>query len=59
MMMLVTGIIGIVMFAAFLGILVWWIKALPFTIIVVAVVVMLVWDFVQTLRSSNGGASRP
>jgi hypothetical protein len=58
MMMLVTGIVGIAMVVGFLGILVWWIKALPFTIIVVAVLLMMVWDFVQTLRSSNGGAGR-
>ncbi|HWC05475.1 MAG TPA: hypothetical protein VHF87_22190 [Methylomirabilota bacterium] len=56
MMTLVTGIIGIALLVAFLGVLVWWIKALPFTIIVVAVVLMAVWDFVQTVRSSNGAA---
>jgi hypothetical protein len=58
MMLLVTGIIGLVMMATFLGILIWWIKALPFTVIAVAVVSMMVWDFVQTVRSSNGGAGR-
>jgi hypothetical protein len=57
-MTLVTGIIGIAILAGFLGILVWWIKALPFTIIVVAVVLMLLWDFVQTVRSGNGAAGR-
>ncbi len=57
-MTLVTGIIGIAMLAGFLGILVWWIKALPFTIIVAAVLLMLLWDFVQTLRSDNGAAGR-
>lgn len=57
-MTLVTGIIGIAMLVAFLGILVWWIKALPFTIIVIAVVLLLLWDFVQTLRSGNSGAGR-
>jgi membrane protein implicated in regulation of membrane protease activity len=58
MMTLVTGIAGIAMLVAFLGTLVWWIRALPFTIIVVAVVLMLLWDFVQTVRSSSGGAGR-
>ena len=38
MMTLVTGIIGIAMLMAFLGILLWWIKAVPLIIIVVAVV---------------------
>ena len=57
-MMLVTGIVGIAMLGVFLGFLAWWIKALPFTIIVVGVVLMVLWDFVQTLRSGNGGAGR-
>ena len=58
MMTLVTGIVGIGILVGFLGILVWWVKALPFTIIVVAVVLMLLWDFVQTVKSSNGGTGR-
>jgi len=57
-MTLVTGIVGIAMLVAFLSTLVWWIKALPFTIIVIGVVLMLLWDFVETLRSSNGGTGR-
>jgi hypothetical protein len=58
MMMLVTGIIGIAMMAGFLGFLVWWIKDLPFTIIVVVVVLLLLNDFVRTLRYGDGGAGR-
>jgi len=57
-MTLVTGIIGVAMVATFLGVLVWWIKALPFTVIVVGVLLLLLWDFVQTLRSGNGAGSR-
>jgi hypothetical protein len=57
-MTLVSGIVGIAMLLAFLGILVWWIKALPLTIIVVAVVLMLLYDFVQTLRSGDGAPGR-
>ena len=57
-MTLVTGIVGIAMLVMFLGFLVWWIKALPFTIIVVAVVLLLLYDFVQTLRAGNSGAQR-
>ena len=34
-MTLITGIIGIAMLVAFLGIMVWWVKALPLIIIVV------------------------
>jgi membrane protein implicated in regulation of membrane protease activity len=57
MMTLVTGIVGIAMLVVFLGFLVWWIKALPFAIIVVVVVLLLVYDFVRTLRygDSDGG----
>jgi hypothetical protein len=58
MMTLVTGIVGIAMLVAFLGFLVWWIKDLPFTIIVVAVVLLLLYDFVQTLRYGDSGAGR-
>jgi membrane protein implicated in regulation of membrane protease activity len=58
MMTLVTGLVGIAMLVAFLGFLAWWIKELPFTIIVVAVVLMLVYDFVQTLRYGDSGPKR-
>ena len=58
MMAFVTGIIGIAGLCAFLGILLWWIKALPFTIIVVVVVLLLVWDFVQTLMHGENGSRR-
>jgi hypothetical protein len=57
MMTLVTGVVGIAMLVVFLGFLVWWIKALPLTIIVGVVVLLLVYDFVRTLRygDSDGG----
>ena len=58
MMGLVTGIIGIALLIAFLGILVWWITALPLTIIVVAVVALLLYDFVRTLRYGESGPGR-
>ena len=57
-MTLVTGIIGIAMLVAFLGFLVWWIKDLPFTIIVVVVVLLLLYDFVRTLRYGDSGTGR-
>ena len=57
-MTLVTGIVGIAMLLVFLGFLVWWIKALPLTIIVVAVVLMLLYDFVQTLRYGDSASGR-
>ena len=58
MMTFVTGVVGIAMLVAFLGFLVWWIKSLPFTIIVVAVVLLMLYDLVRTLRYGDSGAGR-
>jgi len=55
---IVTGIIGIAGISVFLGILVWWIKALPLTIIVVVVILLLIVDFVQSLREGNGNGAK-
>jgi hypothetical protein len=49
----ITGIIGIAGVIAFLGILLWWIKATPLIIIVVAVMLLLIWDFVQSFRGNG------
>jgi hypothetical protein len=51
---LVTGIIGIAGVIAFLGTLLWWIKAPPLIIIVTIVMLLLVWDFVISLRGNGG-----
>jgi hypothetical protein len=55
-MTFVTGLVGVVMVMVFLGFLVWWIRELPFTVIVLAVVGLMLYDVVQTLRrgDSNG-----
>jgi hypothetical protein len=53
---LITGLIGIAMLVAFLGFMVVWVKAIPLIIIVVGVVALLVYDFVQTLRAGESGA---
>jgi uncharacterized membrane protein len=55
---LVTGIIGIAGVCAFLGILLWWVKAPPLIIIVGLVVVLLVYDFVQSLRAGNNNGAK-
>ncbi len=55
---LVTGIIGIACLCAFLGILLWWIKALPLIIIGGLVVVLLVVDFVQSLSAGNSNGAK-
>ena len=54
----VTGIIGIAGVCTFLGIMLWWIKAPPLIIIVGVVVVLLVYDFVQSLRAGNDNGAK-
>jgi len=51
---LVTGIIGVAGVIAFLGILLWWIKAPPLIVIVVVVMLLLIWDFLLSLRGNGG-----
>jgi hypothetical protein len=58
MMNLITGIIGIAGLATFLGIMVWWVKAPPLIIIVVGVLALLLYDFVQTVRYGEDYAQR-
>jgi hypothetical protein len=56
---LVAGGIGIALLIGFLGIMLWWVKALPLIIIVLVVVALLLQDFVRTLRETeSGGANR-
>ena len=55
---LISGVIGISMLAAFLGIMLWWVKALPLIIIVAIVLALLLYDFIQTLRYGENGAGR-
>ena len=50
---LIAGSIGIALLLAFLGILMVWINALPLNIIIVFVVILLLTDFVQSLRSTR------
>jgi hypothetical protein len=57
MMILITGLIGIALWVTFLGIMVWWVKALPLIIIVLGVLALLIWDFVQELRAASKGAA--
>ena len=45
----ITGVIGIAGVAAFLGIMLWWVPALPLIIIVVEVALLLIYDFVRTV----------
>ena len=52
-MALITGIIGIAMLVTFLGFMVWWVPAPPLIIIMVSVVLLLIYDFIQTLRNGE------
>ena len=47
---LITGAIGILMVAAFLGFMVVWVPAIPLIMIVICVMLLLIYDFVQTVR---------
>ena len=40
----------------FLGIMLWWVKALPLIIICVVVMALLIYDFYQSLRANGNGA---
>jgi hypothetical protein len=53
MMNLITGIIGIAMVLAFAGFMLVWVQALPLIIIFSFVMVLLLIDFVQSLRGNN------
>jgi len=55
---LITGIIGIAGVMTFLGLMVTWVPAPPLIIIVVGVMLLLIWDFIQTLRYGENGARR-
>ena len=55
---LVTGLIGLAGLFAFLGILLWWIKAAPLIIICVGVAALLAYDFYQSLKQTNGHNGR-
>jgi hypothetical protein len=45
----ITGVIGIAGLCVFLGILLWWTKAIPLIVICAGVLVLLLVDFVQSL----------
>ncbi len=58
MMTVINGLIGILMVLGFLGIMAWWIKELAFTIIVAAVMLLMIYDFVQTVRHGDSLGGR-
>jgi hypothetical protein len=54
----VTGIIGIAMVVSFAGFMLIWVQALPLIIIFLFVFVLLLVDFVQSLRGNNSNTGR-
>lgn len=52
---IITGLIGLALLFAFVGFMVTWVKALPLIIIVLIVGAMVIYDFVQTVRSGETG----
>jgi hypothetical protein len=58
MMTFISGVLGIAMLATFLGIMLFWVPAPPLIIIVVGVMLLLIWDFIQTLRYGEKGPPR-
>ena len=58
MMIFISGIIGIAMVIAFLAVMVIWVPAPPLIIIVVFVMALLIWDFIQTLRYGEDGRGK-
>jgi hypothetical protein len=51
----ITGLIGLVGVCTFLGIMLWWIKAVPLIIICIGVMALLAWDFYQSLGANGNG----
>ena len=51
----VNGLIGMALLFGFVGFMVIWVKALPLIVIVLFVGAMVLYDFVQTVRSGETG----
>jgi hypothetical protein len=58
MTLIVTGVIGVSLLAAFLSIYVFWVKAVPLIIIIVGVLALLIYDFWQEVRGQANGPYR-
>jgi hypothetical protein len=54
-MNLITGIIGIALLCIFLGFMLVWVPAPPLIIIMVGCVLLLVYDFVNSVRYGDNG----
>lgn len=54
---LLAGLIGIALMCAFLGIMIAWVKAIPLIIIWVGVMLMMIYDFIKTIRDIRNNSS--
>lgn len=55
---LITGIIGIAVVSAFLGFLMWWLKSIPLTVIMLSVIGLMIYDVIGSVRANNNGSSQ-
>lgn len=53
MLYLVTGLVGMALMVIFLGYYAVTLDAIPLWIIIIAVLIMAVWEFAESARSSN------
>lgn len=54
---LLAGLIGIALMCAFLGIMIAWVKAIPLIVIWVGVMLMMIYDFIKTMREIRNNSS--
>jgi hypothetical protein len=54
---LITGLIGVAGFCAFVGIVLWWTRAVPLIVICALVLVLVLVDFVQSMLPGKSGKS--
>jgi len=54
----VAGAIGFLMVTGFLGFMVVWVPAIPLILIVIGVLLLLLYDLVQTVRFGRSWAER-
>ena len=52
---IITGLIGMALLFGFVGFMVTWVPATPLIVIVLVVGAMVLYDFVQTVRSGESG----
>jgi len=59
MIKFVTGLIGTLMMIVFLGYYAISLNAIPLWVIIVSVLAMVAWQFIETLKSGDGTSGQP